>query len=40
MKGDDIKCFDAGMNDYLAKPFLSEQLAEILGKWVFFDRRR
>ena len=40
MKGDDIKCFDAGMNDYLAKPFLSEQLAEILRKWVFFGKRR
>jgi PAS domain S-box-containing protein len=40
MKGDDIKCLDAGMNDYLAKPFLSEQLAEILHKWVFLDRRQ
>lgn len=39
MKGDDIKCFEAGMNDYLSKPFLSEQLAEILHKWVFVDRR-
>ena len=37
MKGDDIKCFEAGMNDYLAKPFVSEQLADILRKWVFFN---
>lgn len=40
MKGDDIKCFEAGMNDYLSKPFSSEQLAEMLHKWVFVDRRR
>jgi CheY-like chemotaxis protein len=40
MKGDDVKCFEAGMNDYLSKPFLSEQLAEILHKWVLVDRRR
>ncbi len=33
MKGDNVKCFEAGMNDYLAKPFQSEQLAEILHKW-------
>jgi two-component system sensor histidine kinase/response regulator len=35
MKGDDIKCFEAGMNDYLAKPFLYKQLVAILQKWVF-----
>ena len=40
MKGDDIKSFEAGMNDYLAKPFLSEQLANVLHKWAFLDRRR
>jgi PAS domain S-box-containing protein len=40
MKGDDIKCFEAGMNDYLAKPFLSEQLAEVLHKWLFIERRK
>ncbi len=33
IKGDNVKCFEAGMNDYLAKPFQSEQLAEILHKW-------
>jgi PAS domain S-box-containing protein len=40
MKGDDIKCFEAGMSDYLAKPFLSEQLVEMLHKWIFLDRQR
>jgi PAS domain S-box-containing protein len=33
MTGDNIKCLEAGMNDYLAKPFLSEQLAKTLYKW-------
>jgi len=39
MKGDDIKCFEAGMNDYLTKPILSEDLASILHKWLFIERR-
>ena len=40
MKGDDIKSFEAGMDDYLAKPFLSKQLADILHKWVFVNSGR
>jgi len=40
MKGDDIACLEAGMNDYLAKPILSEQLAKMLDKWVVRDRRQ
>jgi PAS domain S-box-containing protein len=40
MKGDDVQCLEAGMSDYLAKPFLSEQLAEMLNKWVLLDRRK
>ncbi|MFT6271154.1 MAG: PAS domain S-box-containing protein [Alphaproteobacteria bacterium] len=39
MKGDDVKCFEAGMNDYLTKPILSEQLAKMLHKWMFTERR-
>jgi PAS domain S-box-containing protein len=40
MKGDDIECLEAGMNDYLAKPILSEQLAKMLDKWVIRERRK
>jgi CheY-like chemotaxis protein len=39
MKRDDDKCFEAGMNDYLTKPILSEQLAKMLHKWMFTERR-
>lgn len=39
MIGDDVKCFEAGMNDYLTKPILSEELANMLYKWVFIERR-
>jgi CheY-like chemotaxis protein/HPt (histidine-containing phosphotransfer) domain-containing protein len=33
LKGDNQKCFDAGMNDYLSKPFEEKQLLEIVSKW-------
>ncbi len=32
--GDREKCFQAGMNDYLAKPVEPRHLAEVLGKWL------
>ncbi len=32
--GDREKCFQAGMNDYLAKPVDPRHLAEVLGKWL------
>ena len=34
MKGDREKCLDAGMDDYLAKPFQTEQLATLLARWL------
>ena len=34
MAGDRERCFEAGMDDYLAKPLDLGQLAEVLTKWV------
>lgn len=34
MKGDPEKCLQAGMDDYLSKPYTLEQLREILTKWL------
>jgi PAS domain S-box-containing protein len=34
LKGDDVKFIEAGMNDYLSKPFEEDQLIEILIKWI------
>jgi len=34
LKGDNSKCFEAGMNDYLSKPFEEKQLLEIVAKWL------
>lgn len=34
MKGDEEQCLAAGMNDYLAKPIRTRQLAEMLAKWL------
>jgi len=34
LKGDNQKCFDAGMNDYLSKPFEESQLLQIVTKWL------
>lgn len=39
MKGDDVKCLEAGMNDYLTKPILSEELSNMLHKWQLIERR-
>ena len=33
MLGDQEKCLNAGMNDYLTKPIKSERLIQILNKW-------
>jgi PAS domain S-box-containing protein len=34
MGGDDQKCFAAGMDDYLSKPYKKERLGEIVAKWL------
>ncbi len=34
MKGDDQKCYDAGMDDYLSKPVKHSDLARTLSKWL------
>jgi signal transduction histidine kinase/FixJ family two-component response regulator len=34
IKGDDRKCIDAGMNDYLSKPFEENQLLRIMAHWL------
>jgi signal transduction histidine kinase/CheY-like chemotaxis protein/HPt (histidine-containing phosphotransfer) domain-containing protein len=34
MTGDRESCLEAGMSDYLTKPFEAQQLAAVLGKWL------
>ncbi|HEY6952025.1 MAG TPA: response regulator, partial [Bacteroidota bacterium] len=33
MPGDKDKCLQAGMNDYLSKPFVSDQISSMIRKW-------
>lgn len=33
-EGDREKCLDAGMDDYLAKPFSGDQIQEKVEKWI------
>ena len=39
MEGDRERCLEAGMDDYLSKPFTLQQLAEMLTRWVPCDRK-
>ncbi|MEO6228644.1 MAG: PAS domain S-box protein [Ferruginibacter sp.] len=34
IKGDNLKCLDAGMNDYLSKPFKESDLLKVVAKWL------
>jgi PAS domain S-box-containing protein len=34
LKGENQKCLNAGMNDYISKPFKEEDLIRTLGKWL------
>ncbi len=34
MKGDREQCLEAGMDDYIAKPFRKEQLLTVLDRWL------
>lgn len=34
MSGDKEKCIAAGMDDYLAKPFTTAQLREVMARWI------
>tara|TARA_R110002073_G_scaffold41466_7_gene117078 strand:+ start:5789 stop:6733 length:945 start_codon:yes stop_codon:yes gene_type:complete len=38
LKGDRQRCLDAGMDDYLAKPFSPQQLREIVMKWLAMEK--
>jgi CheY-like chemotaxis protein len=35
MKGDKIKCIDAGANDYIAKPIDTDKLISLMKVWLY-----
>ena len=40
MKGDDQKCYDAGMDDYITKPVKKQALIEMLQKWLLEQEKK
>ncbi len=38
--GERERCLEAGMNDYLSKPFQAEQLVAVVRKWVAVQRQK
>ncbi|MEM0963524.1 MAG: response regulator, partial [Bacteroidota bacterium] len=34
MKGDDQRCLDAGMDDYIAKPVKKQEMIKVMKKWL------
>ncbi|MBS1130124.1 MAG: Response regulator [Proteobacteria bacterium] len=40
MKGDRERCKDAGMDEYLAKPYSGEELLTLLARWLPAERRK
>ena len=39
MHGDREKCYSAGMDDYITKPYERHELLEVLEKWIELRRR-
>ena len=40
MKGDRERCTEAGMDDYLAKPYTGDELLAMLARWLPAERRK
>lgn len=40
MPGDRMRCIEAGMDDYLAKPYSGEEMLAILRRWLPAERRQ
>ena len=34
IKGESDKCYEAGMNDFISKPFKEEELVRVIAKWL------